>query len=498
MQRPASQFCGRTRREFLWETGAGFTGLALLSLLEKDRFFAQDLPLTDAARASTPEGFRNPLAEKEPHFAPKAKSCIFLFMYGGPSQVDTFDFKPELQKYDGKTAEVELRQQNFQKKKLLGSQRAFERCGESGLWCSDVFPHVSKHMDELAVVKSLYADSFIHGSALLQMNSGQTLQGHPSLGAWLTYGLGSATNELPAFVVMVDRRGGPVTGSNGWGSAYMPAAYQGTVLRTRGEPILNLNPAGNVPAAIQRDRIRTINELNQAYRQRVPGYSELEARVASYELAYRLQSAAPEALDLSRESRRTKELYGFYDPPPKHPLSQGPRPFGEQCLTARRLVERGVRFVQLYHGGGTQHQNWDAHMGAEENLKIHGPEVDRPIAGLLSDLKQRGLLDETLVVWGGEFGRQPVSQNGGVGRDHNPKGFTYWLAGGGIKGGTSYGETDPLGFEAAVDRRHVRDLHATILHLMGLDHTRLTYFNSGFDRRLTGVEDAEVIHDILA
>ena len=485
-------FCGRTRREFLWETGAGFTGLALLSLLQRDGLLTRPVAAQGAQRAA------NPLAVRAPHFEAKAKSCIFLFMYGGPSQMDTFDYKPELQKRDGVVSEVELRRGAFYKKKLFGSRRTFKRHGKSGLWCSDVFPAVSQHMDELVVLKSLYSDSFIHGAAVLQMNSGQPMPGHPALGSWLTYGLGSASDDLPGFVVMNDPRGGPAGGPPNWGSGYMPAAYQGTVLRSQGEPILNLNPPAGLPRGVQRDRVRTINAFNAEHLAANPGYSELDARIASYELAFRLQTAAPEALDLSRESRRTRELYGLYDPTPKHPLSLGPRPFGEQCLMARRLVERGVRFVQLYHGGGVQMQNWDAHQGVEKNLKIHGPEVDRPIAGLLHDLKQRGLLDETLVIWGGEFGRQPVSQNGGVGRDHNPKGFTYWMAGAGLKKGMSYGETDELGFAAQENPRHIRDLHATILHLMGLDYEALSYFYGGLDRRLTGVEHAGVIEEILA
>jgi hypothetical protein len=412
--------------------------------------------------------------------------------------MDTFDFKPELQKYDGKMAEVELREQIFAQKQLLGSRRTFKRHGQSGQWCSDVFPHLARHMDDIAVIKSLHSDSFIHGSAILQMNTGQVRQGHPSLGSWLTYGLGTASDDLPGFVVMMDPRGGPAVGSPNWGGAYMPARYQGTVLRPAGEPILNLYQPPDVPAEIQRERIRTVNALNAFHRGERPGYSELEARIESYELAYRLQSAAPAALDLNEESAATRKLYGLDEPRPRNSRSLGPRPFGSQCLIARRLVERGVRFVQIYHGGGTQMQNWDAHMGVEDNLKIHGPEVDQPMAALLTDLKQRGLLDETLVVWGGEFGRQPVSQNGGVGRDHNPKGFTYWLAGGGIRAGTSYGETDELGFEATKDRHHIRDLHATLLHLMGIDHERLSYFHSGLDRRLTGVELAHPIEGLLA
>jgi hypothetical protein len=278
----------------------------------------------------------------------------------------------------------------------------------------------------------------------------------------------------------------------------MPAAYQGTHLRNQGDPILDLSPP-NLSRTEQRDQIDAINALNAQHLHDRPGYSELQARIASYELAFQLQRTAPEVMDLSHESLQTRELYGLNVPrPTDNRLAYGPSHFGRQCLTARRLIERGVRFVQIYSGGGHQQENWDAHNGIEENLRIHGPEIDQPIHALLTDLKQRGLLDETLIVWGGEFGRQPVSQGNQGGRDHNPKGFVYWLAGGGARGGHSHGETDELGHEAVVQRHHIRDLHATILHLMGLDHTRLTYFYGGLNHRLTTVQEAHVIHDLLA
>ncbi len=484
--------CTGTRREFLWEMGAGFAGLALSSLLTDDGFFnsAHGAEKTASQRL-------NPLAPRPAHFKAKAKRCIFLYMYGGPSQMDLFDYKPELQRLDGKTVDIEIRRGSIQKQKLLGSKRKFKQHGESGLWCSDAFPHLSQHMDELTVVKSLYQDSFAHGSANLQMNCGRIIQGHPSLGSWVSYGLGSLNENLPGYVLMLDPRGGPIPGAANWGSGYMPAAYQGTVLRSTGQPILNLNSPLNLTRSMQKDRIDTINALNQEHLATRPGYSDLSARIASYELAYQLQSEAPEALDLSSENPKTLEQYGVFDPKGKHKLSVGPGPFARQCLVARRLIERGVRFVQIYHGGGHQQQNWDAHFGVEENLAIHCPEIDKPISALLTDLKQRGLLDETLVVWGGEFGRQPVSQNKG-GRDHNPKGFSYFLAGGDIKKGFSYGETDEIGHEAVIGRRHIRDLHATILHAMGLDHERLTYFYGGLDQRLTGPQSASVIDELIA
>jgi hypothetical protein len=448
----------------------------------------------------------HPLSPKPPQFPTRAKSCIFLFMFGGPSQLDLFDYKPELQRRDGQTIDNEFRRNTKTQAVLQASRRVFRQHGKSGLWCSDAFPNIARHMDKLAVIKSLYSDSFAHGSAVLQMNSGRILQGHPSLGSWLSYGLGTLNQDLPTYVVMLDPRGGPTTGAPNWSSGYMPAVHQGTVLRTTGQPILNLQPPDGTSRESQRREIDFINALNADHLEARPGYSELAARIASYELAFRLQATAPEALDLSREDPRTLEAYGIFEPKPGwHALAQGPAPFGRQCLIARRLVERGVRFVQVYSGGGGAggQNTWDGHHGIEENLRIHCPEVDRPIAALLADLEQRGLLEETLVVWGGEFGRMPVSETfntGGKpgGRDHNPKGFTYWLAGAGVRGGISHGETDELGEAAVVDRHHLRDLHATILHLMGIDHRKLTYFFGGLDNKLTGVAEAEVIRGIIS
>ena len=492
------------RRHFLRDMGAGLTGLALTSLLDADGFFG-----TRAAADTHPPllpGPTNPLLPRPPHFPTRAKSVIFLFMFGGPSQLDLFDYKPELQKRDGQTISNEFRRNTKTKAVLQASRRTFRQHGQSGLWCSDAFPNIARHMDKLAVVKSLYSDSFAHGSAVLQMNSGRILQGHPSVGAWIGYGLGTLNQNLPAYVVMLDPRGGPTTGAPNWSGGYMPAAHQGTVLRTHGEPILNLHPPAGTGRERQRREIDFITALNEEHRRSHPGYSELPARIASYELAFRLQATAPEALDLSQEDPKTLALYGLDAPKPDwHSLALGPAPFGRQCLTARRLVERGVRFVQVYSGGGGAggQNTWDGHHGIEENLKIHCPEVDQPIAALLADLEQRGLLDETLVVWGGEFGRMPVSETfntGGKpgGRDHNPKGFTYWMAGAGVKPGTSYGETDEFGEAASVNPHHLRDLHATILRLMGLDHTKLTYFYGGLNHKLTGVVEAAPIHGIIA
>lgn len=486
------------RREFLWQMGAGFAGLALTGMLDQDGFFvrhAQAEP-DQPARAS----YDSPLAIRQPHFTPKAKHVIYLFMYGGPTQVDSWDYKPELNKRNGQSIEIETRRRRVTKATLLGSKRTFRQYGESGLWGSDAFPHINEHLDDICVLRSLYADTFAHASALIQLNSGRVVQGSPTLGSWLGYGLGSESDNLPGFVVMLDPRGGPIAGAANWSSGFMPAAYQGTHLRNKGEPILDLAPRDGITRPMQRRLIDTLGELNRQHLENRPGYSELPARIASYELAYQLQMTAPEAMDISQESRKTQEMYGLFDPKPKgEPISVGPKPFGTQCLVARRLIERGVRCVQIYSGGGHNDQNWDAHGDVERNLRIHGPEIDKPIAGLLADLKQRGLLDETLIVWGGEFGRQSVAQPGNAGgRDHNPLGFTYWLAGGGVKGGMAYGETDELGHQAAVNRRHIRDLHATILHQMGLDHRKLTYFYGGLDHKLTGVHPAEVIHEVVA
>jgi hypothetical protein len=440
---------------------------------------------------------------------PRAKACIFLFMNGAPSQADLFDYKPELQARDGQTIQLEHRIRDVRDSVLLGSKRSFARHGETGQWCSDALPHIAQHMDKLAVLKSLYTDSFAHGSAVLQMNSGQTLLGHPSMGSWVSYGLGSGNRHLPPFVVMHDPRGGPISGPVNWSSGYMPAQYQGTLFRSRGAPILDLEPEptgdgrSEMTRAMQREEIDLIGLLD-AIGNQGRGHAELEARRSSYELAFLMQDSAREALDLSQEDEATREMYALSDPKGDHYLSVGPAVFGRQCLIARRLVERGVRFVQIYHGGGHQQQTWDAHQGVEENLSIHCPEIDKPIAALLQDLERTGLLDETLVIWGGEFGRQPVSQQGSAfqsahaaGRDHNPKGFTMWLAGAGVRPG-SYGETDEIGRAAARNRHHIRDLHATVLHLMGMDHRHLTYPYGGLDRKLTGVIEAQAIAGVLA
>lgn len=465
--------CGQTRREFVWEMGGGFAGLALTGLLAADGFFVR--------HAAAAEG--GPLAPKKPHFPTKARACIFLMMNGGPSQVDTFDPKPELAKYAGQPLPPGKKYINSGGRKvgfLTPAFRPFKPGGKSRLPVSDYFPLVREHADELAVIRSCHTDSHAHGSALVAMNTGKTFIGRPSLGSWAVYGLGTENQALPGYVVLMDKRGGPISGQPNWSSGFLSAAYSGTLFRPTGDPILDLRGPAHLDAKAQREQLDLLAKLNQEHLDARPGGRELAARTASYELAFRMQATAPEAVDLTKESKATLDLFGVG----KQPTDE----FGRNCVIARRLVERGVRFVQLYSGGGHLEDTWDAHQSVEKNHGQHAAEVDRPIAALLTDLKQRGLLDSTLIVWGGEFGRMPFSEGKGEpGRNHNPYGFSMWLAGAGVKGGTAYGATDEFGFEAVENRVHLHDLHATILHLMGLDHEKLTYFHQGRDERLTDV-----------
>ena len=371
---------------------------------------------------------------------------------------------------------------------LTPSFRPFRPGGKSGLPVSDFFPHVRRHADKLAVIRSCHTDSHAHGSALVAMNTGKTFIGRPSLGSWSVYGLGTANQDLPGYVVMLDKRGGPISGQPNYASGFLSSAYAGTLFRPSGNPVLDL--AGPVSREVQRQQLALLEQLNHQHMARHPGGNELAARMASYELAYRMQAAVPEAVDLSREPSRLVEAYGVGRTPTDE--------FGRNCLIARRLVERGVRFIQLYSGGGHLEETWDAHASIEKNHGQHAAEVDQPIAALLADLENRGLLDETLVVWGGEFGRMPFSEGPGApGRNHNPYGFSMWMAGGGVKGGVSHGATDEFGFEAVENKVHLHDLHATILHLMGLDHERLTYFHQGRNERLTDVFGS-VVKEIVA
>jgi hypothetical protein len=475
--------CGETRREFIFEAGGGFLGTAFCGLLAGEGFFARP------ARAAGAQA--SPLAPKKPHFEARAKSVIFLFMYGGVSQVDTWDPKPELLKHNGKPIPNLDADPLFKVRNpgtLLASTRTFTPSGESGIPVCDMYPHLAGCVDHLAVIRSTYADSFAHGSGLLQMNTGFLRQGFPSVGSWLTYGLGTFNQNLPGYVVMLDHRGGPINGPPNWGNGFMPATYQGTQFRTTGAPIIDLAPPVGVTRQQQRDQLDLLASLNRQHAERRPSHEDLLARMATYELAFRMQQHAPEAVDLSGETQATRQLYGLDDPATEK--------FGTRCLLARRLVERGVRFVQIYSGGGHNDENWDAHGDVNKNHELHCKETDKPMAGLIKDLEARGLLDETLIVWTGEFGRTPTGQNG-KGRDHSPRGFSVWMAGGGVAGGQIVGATDDFGFAAVENKVHVHDLHATILHLMGIDHTLLTYFHSGRNFRLTDVE-GRVVEEVLA
>lgn len=488
LEKPLNSFCGQTRRDFLHTAAGGFAALALTGLLDLDGFFARPV-----LGATSGKQLINPLAPKNPHFSPKAKRVIFLFMYGGPSHVDTFDYKPNLYPLDEKTIQIKTFGRGGHKKegRVVGPKWPFQPYGQCGKQVSDLFPHLSKCVDDIAFIHSMTADSPIHGSAMLMMNSGHILSGRPSLGSWINYGLGSENQNLPGYVVMLDRTGGPISGAKNWTSGYMPASYQGTVFRPKGEPILDLKHVDGMSRLEQRTLLDFMREFNDGHLASRADNSNLAARIASYELAYKMQVSAPEAVDFANESENTKDLYGINQSRTEE--------FGRKCLLARRLVERGVRFIQVYSGGNHNDANWDAHSDIVKNHTFHAGNTDKPIAGLLTDLKQRGLLDETLVIWGGEFGRQPTAEYAkGTGRDHNAYGFTVWMAGGGIKGGVSFGETDELGSAAVTDRLHVRNLHATVLSLMGLDPNNLSYFYGGLDQKLVGVEGAEPIREIMA
>jgi hypothetical protein len=448
-----------TRRDLLLRGGAGFGSLALSHLLQGNALFA------------------NPQAGRTPHFPAQARSVIFLFMEGGPSHIDTFDPKPALNRLAGQRLPGSFRpvitSMGEQDSPLLASRRRWRQHGQSGLWVSDWLPHTAECVDDLAVIRSCWCDGLNHSNGLAQMNTGSTLAGRPSLGSWVTYGLGTENANLPAFVVMQDNAATVTNGPRNWGAGFMPAVYQATRLQIGPEPIPHLHPAAGVTAEQQRGQLDLLNRLNRRHALSRPQQTELDARIASYELAFRMQAEAPEAVDLSQETEETHRLYGTD--------RAETAPYGRMCLLARRLVERGVRFVQLYHGAGSK---WDAHSRLEQNHSEMCRTSDRPVAGLLKDLKRRGLLESTLVIWGGEFGRTPMSEKGD-GRDHNPYGFTMWLAGGGVQGGRVIGSTDEVGLHAVEERLHVHDLHATILYLLGLDHMRLIYRYQGRPERPT-------------
>ena len=471
--------CGRyqrvlNRRDFLKKAGSGFGMLALADLLT-----------TEQALANPQSAIRNPqstdpMSPRPPHYAPKAKSIIWLFMEGAPSSVDLFDPKPELTKRHGVKHHIDVF--NGNPGPLMKSPFTFKQYGQSGAWVCDRYTNVAKHVDEMAFIKSLYTESNDHVPALYQINTGIPRPGFPSAGAWVTYGLGSESRNLPGYVVLGNNqgvKGGPIN----WSAGFLPTSYQGTLFRSEGTPVLNLKRPENVTREDQRAQIDLLNELNGEHLRQRESEPDLLARIQSFELAFRMQMEATGLVDFSDEAETTKAMYGLDQ--------KASRNFGSKCLMARRLIERGVRFVQVYSDG-----EWDAHSDLKANHSSHCAATDQPIHGLLTDLRQRGLMDQTLVIWGGEFGRMPVSQ-GSDGRDHNPHGFMAWMAGAGIRGGTSYGETDEIGYKAAVDRMTVHDLHATMLHLLGIDHTKLTYFHTGRSFRLTDVA-GNVLHKLLA
>lgn len=432
---------------------------------------------------------KDPLQAKEPHFPPRAKRVIYLFMHGGPSHVDLFDPKPDLVKYGGQPLPESfgkvMTRRKVAQNPLMPPVKPFRPRGESGLEISEFLPHIAECADDLCVLRSCHGDSVNHPQSVYQMNTGSILMGKPSLGSWVSYGLGTENRNMPAFVVLPDPGGGVKGGPPAWGSGFLPATYQGTTMRPGKNPILNLKPQPGVSESEQLATLDFIRKMNARHLAERDFDGELSARVNAYELAYRMQSAAPELVDFTQETRETQKLYGIGE--------EDTHEFGVRCLLARRMIERDVRFVQVYSGDTI---GWDAHKDVESNHGSYCRRTDRPVAGLLKDLKNRGLLKDTLVIWGGEFGRMPMSEQG-TGRDHNPWGYTVWMAGAGVKGGMSYGATDAVGLRAEENPVHVHDLHATILHLLGLNHEWLTFFHNGRDERLTDVA-GHVVKDILA
>ena len=457
-----------TRRWFFKDCAVGLGAIALGQLFGQSGY---------AAPASL-----NPLAPKQPHFKPKAKRVIYLFMAGAPSHLELFDNKPELAKWDGKLPPAELLKGYRAafinpNSTLLGPKFKFARHGKSGAELSELLPQLATVVDDIAIVKSMHTDAFNHAPGQIFMNTGSQQFGRPSMGSWITYGLGSESTDLPSFVVFNTGTKGTSGGASNWGSGFLPSMYQGVPFRNTGDPVLYLSNPKGVDAQMQRDSLDTIKKLNQNHLD-----VEIATRINSFEMAYRMQTSAPELMDLSKESKETLEMYG---------AEPGKASFASSCLLARRLVERGVRFVQIFH------EAWDHHGGLVGGLKAECGKTDKPCAALIKDLKQRGLLEDTLVIWGGEFGRTPMVQGGNDGRDHHPNCFTMWMAGGGVKPGLTLGESDEFGFNATTDKVHVHDLHATIMHLLGFDHTKLTYRFQGRDFRLTDVH-GEVVQKLLA
>ncbi|MCP4191356.1 MAG: DUF1501 domain-containing protein [Planctomycetaceae bacterium] len=477
-----------TRRQVLRKAGCGAGLLGLATLLQDEGLLAQTV--------SEPQ---SPMDARSSHFPAAAKRVIWIFVNGGPSHIDTWDYKPKLAQWHGKS--IQQFDTDFKNTtgffknavgNLMKSPFQFTARGESGKMVSSIFPYLGQHVDKMAFIHSGYSESNNHSTALFNMNCGMPRMGFPCLGAWVTYGLGSLSRDLPGFVVMSDPqgRGLPKGHASNWTAGFLPGVYQGTHLKPQGQPIDNLKLPDGLTSKAQQSQLDFLKRTNLEHLRSLPPSPELDARIESFELAFRMQSAAPDALDIASEPNHIKELYGLH-----HKHSQ---PFGQQCLMARRLVERGVRFVQIYSGGNENQRSWDGHIDIQGNHQQFAGETDQPVAGLLSDLQQRGMLDDTLVIWCGEFGRLPVAQKAAKpGRDHNPHCFSAWLAGGGIRGGTSYGASDDVGYKADIDPVNVNDLHATILNLLGMDHTRLTYRHNGRDYRLTDVA-GNVLTPIIA
>lgn len=479
-----------TRRHFFGDCRIGLGAVGLASLLSDGRLLAGG-----PGPESESDGPHHPLSPRAPHYPGRAKSVIFLFMAGGPSQLEMFDYKPQLAAMNGQPIpESYIAGKRFafmgssHRTNLLGPKQKFRQYGQNGTWVSDLLPHTGQMVDELCLVKTCRTDLFNHAPAKLFMNTGSRLFGRPSMGSWITYGIGSECENLPGFVVLQSGPRGPRGGAVLWGSGVLPTAYQGVPLRSNGDPILNLASPDGVTDEQQREVVQKVRELNLR-RLVATGDTEIATRISAYEMAYRMQSSAPELMDTASESAETLQMYGIAD--------QRESSFARNCLLARRLVERGVRFIQLYH------TNWDHHGGPTENLEQHLPaicrEIDQPCAALVRDLKQRGLLDSTIVLWGGEFGRTPMGEvRESTGRNHHIDAFTMWMAGGGFRPGFVYGETDEFGFGAIENPVHVHDLHATLLHQLGIDHQRLAVRFQGLDFRLTGVEGARVVNELIS
>ena len=475
-----------SRRQFLQQAGSGCGMLALAALLEQQGL------LSSTAGAASNDALLNPMAPRPAHFDAKAKNVIWLFMNGGPSQVDTWDYKPELEKRDGQDLPGFDKNTGFfteQVGPLMKSPFKFQQHGQTGTWASEIFPNLAKHVDDMAFIYSCFTKTNNHSPALFEINTGMSRMGFPCMGAWVTYGLGTVNQNLPGFITMYDTlgRGLPKGHAQNWGAGFLPGVFQGTALNAQGAPINNLYRRADMTDEQQLAQLDLLRRLNKHQPQAQE--ADLAARIESFELAYRMQMAAPEALNIDSEPAHIRQLYGIDDPKCTH--------FAKQVLTARRLVERGVRFVQIYSGGMENERSWDGHANIGQNHTQFAGETDVPIAGLLTDLKQRGLLESTLVICNGEFGRLPIVQKGGTGRDHNPHAFTTWLAGGGAKAGARYGQTDEIGHKAVTDRVSINDLHATILHLLGIDHERLTYRSNGRDFRLTDVA-GRVVKGVVA